>query len=88
MRVLAVWAVLFAAYAATLGVDAVGTGDFAATSRATCWRRSRSSPTATSTSRDEFATRAYAGFHPATLRPEGGSCSGAGSSRRASASRC
>ena len=42
-----------------------------ATSRATCWRRSRSSPTATSTSRDEFATRAYAEFHPAPLRPEG-----------------
>ena len=36
MRVFAVWAVLFAAYAATLGIDAVGAGTTRATSRATC----------------------------------------------------
>ena len=88
MRVLAVWAVLFAAYAATLGVDAVGSEDFAGD-------EPRHLLTAESIVSDfdidlgdEFATRAYAEFHPASCGRRGRSCSGAGSSRRASASRC
>ncbi len=71
MRVLAVWAVLFAAYAATLGIDAVGGKDYAGD-------EPRNLLTAESIVSDfdidlddEFATRAYAGFHRATLRPEG-----------------
>ena len=87
MRSLAVWAVLFAAYAATLGVDAAGSDDYAgaepryllaAESIVSDWDVDLT---------DEFRTRAYAPFHHGSRSRRAESCSGAGSSRRASASR-
>ena len=63
MRSLAVWAVLFAAYAATLAVDAAGSDDYAgaepryllaAESIVSDWDLDLT---------DEFRTRAYAPFH-------------------------
>jgi hypothetical protein len=71
MRVLAVWAVLFAAYAATLGVDAVGSGDFAADEPRHLLAAESIVSDRDIDLDDEFATRAYAGFHPEPLRPEG-----------------
>ena len=71
MRVIAVWAVLFAVYAATLGVDALGRSDFAGD-------EPRHLLTAESIVSDfdidlgdEFSTRAYAEWHPGELEPEG-----------------
>ena len=49
-RTLALWLLLFAAYAATIGLTPSGTRTTAATSRTTCWPPSRSSRTATWTS--------------------------------------
>jgi hypothetical protein len=71
VRSLAVWAVLFAAYAATLGVDAAGSGNYAgaepryllaAESIVSDWDVDLT---------DEFRTRAYAPFHQGSLKPEG-----------------
>ena len=71
VRSLAVWAVLFAAYAATLGVDATGSDDYAgaepryllaAESIVSDWDVDLT---------DEFRTRAYAPFHHGSLRPQG-----------------
>ncbi len=65
------WAVLFAVYAATLGVDALGRSDFAGD-------EPRHLLTAESIVSDfdidlgdEFSTRAYAEWHPGALQPEG-----------------
>ena len=64
VRSLAVWAVLFAAYAATLGVDAAGSGNYAgaepryllaAESIVSDWDVDLT---------DEFRTRAYAAVPP------------------------
>jgi hypothetical protein len=71
MRVFAVWAVLFAAYAATLGVDAVGTGDYAADEPRHLLAAESIVSDGDIDLADEFASRAYAGFHPQTLRPQG-----------------
>ena len=71
MRVVAVWAVLFAAYAATLGVDAVGPGDFAADEPRHLLAAESIVSDRDVDLADEFASRAYAGFHPQTLRPQG-----------------
>ena len=88
MRVLAVWAVLFAAYAATLGVDAIGAADFAGDEprhllAAESIVSDRDVDLATSSPRapPRTSTRARCGRRAA-------SSSGASSSRRASASRC
>ena len=71
MRVLAVWAVLFAVYAATLGVDALGSSDYAGDEpRHLLAAESIVSDFDIDLS-DEFASRAYAEFHPGGLRPEG-----------------
>ena len=71
MRVVAVWAVLFAAYAATLGVDAVGPRDFAADEPRHLLAAESIVSDRDVDLADEFASRAYAGFHPQTLRPQG-----------------
>ena len=68
---LAVWAVLFAAYAATLGVDAVGKGDFAGDEPRHLLAAESIVSDRDIDLRDEFATRAYREFHPGPLRPEG-----------------
>jgi hypothetical protein len=71
MRVLAVWAVLFAAYAGTLGIDALGSGDFAADEPRHLLAAESIVSDFDIDLGDEFSSRAYAGFHPGTLRPEG-----------------
>jgi hypothetical protein len=71
MRVLAVWAVLFAAYAATLGVDALGGGDFAADEPRHLLAAESIVSDGDIDLADEFASRAAAEFHPAPLRPRG-----------------
>ena len=71
MRVLAVWAVLFAAYAATLGIDTVGGKDYAGDEPRHLLTAESIVSDFDIDLADEFDTRAYAGFHPATLRPEG-----------------
>ena len=72
MRVLAVWAVLFAAYAATLGVDAVGNADFAGDEPRHLLTAESIVSDGDIDLRDEFASRAWADFSPEPLRPEGG----------------
>ena len=71
MRVLAVWAVLFAVYAATLGVDALGKGDFAGDEPRHLLAAESIVSDRDIDLRDEFATRAYAEFHPGELRARG-----------------
>jgi hypothetical protein len=71
MRVLAVWAVLFAAYAATLGVDALGRGDFAGDEPRHLLAAESIVSDRDIDLRDEFASRAASEFHPEPLRPEG-----------------
>jgi len=71
MRVLAVWAVLFAAYAATLGVDAMGAADFAGDEPRHLLAAESIVSDRDVDLRDEFASRASADFHPEALRPQG-----------------
>jgi hypothetical protein len=71
MRVLAVWAVLFAAYAATLGVDALGRGDFAGDEPRYLLAAESIVSDRDIDLRDEFASGAAKAFHPEPLRPEG-----------------
>ncbi len=71
MRVLAVWAVLFAAYAATLGVDAIGAADFAGDEPRHLLAAESIVSDRDVDLRDEFAARASADFHPEALRPRG-----------------
>ena len=71
MRVFAVWAVLFAAYAATLGVDAIGSGDYAADEPRHLLAAESIVSDGDVDLTDEFETRAYADFHPQALRPQG-----------------
>ena len=68
---LAVWAVLFAAYAATLGINATAGGDFTGGEARQLLAAESIVSDRDIDLGDEFATRAYAGFHPATLRPQG-----------------
>jgi hypothetical protein len=71
MRALALWAILFAAYAATLGIDAVGASRYGGDEpRYLLIAESIVSDRDVDLT-DEFATRAYAGFHPGTLRSQG-----------------
>ena len=71
MRVLAVWAVLFAAYAATLGIDAVGREDYAGDEPRHLLAAESIVSDFDIDLADEFATRAYADFHRGPLRPQG-----------------
>jgi hypothetical protein len=71
MRVLAVWAVLFAAYAATLGIDAAGREDYAGDEPRHLLAADSIVSDFDIDVADEFATRAYADFHRGPLRPQG-----------------
>jgi hypothetical protein len=71
VRALVVWAVLFAAYAATLGVGAVGREDYAADEPRYLLAAESIVSDGDIDLADEFATRAYAPFHHAPLRPQG-----------------
>ena len=71
MRALALWAVLFAAYAATLGVNAVGGRDYGGDEpRYLLVAESMVSDRDIDLT-DEFATRAYADFHAGPLPRQG-----------------
>src|SRR5215207_9287497 len=71
MRALALWAVLFAAYAATLGVNAVGRSDYGGDEpRYLLVAESIVNDRDVDLS-DEFAGRAYADFHRGELAPQG-----------------
>jgi hypothetical protein len=71
MRALALWAVLFAAYAATLGINAVGRSDYGADEpRYLLLAESIVSDRDVDLT-DEFAARAYADFQAGPLRPQG-----------------
>ena len=69
MRALALWAVLFAAYAATLGIDATGARDYAGDEPRYLLVADSIASDRDLDLTDEFATRAYADFHRGPLRP-------------------
>ena len=71
MRALALWAVLFAAYAATLGVDAVGGSQYGGDEPRYLLIAESIVSDRDIDLTDEFATRAYAGFQRGTLRSQG-----------------
>jgi hypothetical protein len=71
MRALALWAVLFAAYAATLGVNAAGRSDYGDDEARYLLVAESIASDRDIDLTDEFATRAYADFHPGPLRPQG-----------------
>jgi hypothetical protein len=71
VRALVVWAVLFAAYAATLGIAAHGREDYAADEPRYLLAAESIVSDFDIDLTDEYATRAYAKFHHGTLRPQG-----------------
>ena len=71
MRALVVWAVLFAAYAATLGIAARGPDDYAADEPRYLLAAESIVTDGDVDLTDEYATRAYRRFHHAPLRPQG-----------------
>jgi hypothetical protein len=71
MRSLALWAVLFAAYAATLGIDAVGASDYGGDEPRHLLLAESIVSDGDIDLTDEFATRAATKFHTSPLRPEG-----------------
>ncbi len=71
MRALALWAVLFAVYAATLGINAVGARDYGGDEPRYLLVAESIVSDRDIDLRDEFATRAYAGFFRGRLRPQG-----------------
>jgi hypothetical protein len=71
MRALALWAVLFAAYAATLGIDAVATSQYGGDEPRYLLVAESIVSDGDIDLTDEFATGAYADFHTGTLRPQG-----------------
>jgi hypothetical protein len=71
MRMLAVWAVLFAAYAATLGVDAARAGNYAADEPRYLLAAESIVSDGDVDLTDEFRTRAYASYYRGSLRPQG-----------------
>jgi hypothetical protein len=71
MRALALWAVLFVAYAATLGVNAVGRSDYGGDEPRYLLVAESIVSDHDIDLTDEFATRAYAGFHRGPLPPQG-----------------
>jgi hypothetical protein len=71
MRALALWAVLFAAYAATLGVNAVGQRDYGGDEPRYLLVAESIASDRDIDLTDEFATRAYADFHPGALPRQG-----------------
>src|SRR4051794_33135299 len=71
MRALALWAVLFAAYAVTLGIDAAGTRHYAGDEPRHLLIAESIVSDGDVDLTDEFATRAYRSFHRGPLRPQG-----------------
>jgi hypothetical protein len=71
VRALVVWAVLFAAYAATLGVAARGSEDYTADEPRYLLAAESIVSDFDIDLTDEFASRAYSSFHHGTLRPQG-----------------
>src|SRR4051812_4270006 len=71
MRALALWAVLFAAYAATLGVNAIGRSDYGGDEPRYLLVAESIVSDGDIDLTDEFAGRAYAGFHRGPLAPQG-----------------
>jgi hypothetical protein len=71
MRALALWAVLFAAYATTLGIDAAGTRHYGGDEPRHLLVAESIVSDGDIDLTDEFATRAYRSFHRGPLRPQG-----------------
>src|SRR5215210_9078575 len=71
MRALALWAVLFAVYAATLGIDAIGASDYGADEPRYLLVAESIASDGDIDLTDEYATRAYRSFHEGKLRPRG-----------------
>jgi len=71
MRALALWAVLFAAYAATLGVDAVGSRHYGTDEARQLVLAESIVSDGDVDLTDEFATRAYRRLHAGELRRQG-----------------
>jgi len=71
MRALALWAVLFAAYAATLGVNAVGSRDYGGDEPRYLLVAESIASDGDIDLTDEFASRASADFHAGTLPRQG-----------------
>jgi hypothetical protein len=71
MRALALWAVLFAAYAATLGINAVGRSEYGGDEPRYLLVAESIVSDHDIDLTDEFATHAYTDFHPGPLRPQG-----------------
>jgi 4-amino-4-deoxy-L-arabinose transferase-like glycosyltransferase len=71
MRALALWAVLFAAYAATLGVNAVGERDYGGDEPRYLLVAESIAGDGDIDLTDEFATREYADFYPGALPRQG-----------------
>ena len=70
-RLLAVWVVLFAAYAATVGLDAVGHSDYGGDEPHHLLVASSLVEDGDVDLRDEYADRSYADWHPQPLEPRG-----------------
>ncbi len=71
MRALALWAVLFAAYAATLGIDAVAGREYGDDEPRYLLVAESIASDGDIDLTDEFATRAYRDFHAGKLSPRG-----------------
>ena len=71
MRALVLWAVLFAAYAATVGVGALGPDDYAGDEPHYLLAAESLVSDGDVDLSDEFATHAYASFRTGPLRPQG-----------------
>ena len=70
-RSAALWLLLFAAYAATLGLPAFGDSDYGGDEPHHLLAAESLSEDRDVDVRDEYAERAYAGFYPYTLEPRG-----------------
>ncbi len=70
-RALALWLLLFGAYAATLGLDARGNSDYAGDEPHYLLAAESLAHDGDVDVTDEYASRAYADFHPGTLKPRG-----------------
>jgi hypothetical protein len=70
-RTLALWLLLFAAYAATLGLDAFGASDYGGDEPHYLLAAESIVEDGNVDVLDEYASRSYAGFYPYELRPHG-----------------
>ena len=70
-RTLLLWLLLFAAYAATLGLDAFGSSEYAGAEPHHLLIAESIVEDGDFDLRNQYATRAYADFYPGELRPQG-----------------